>query len=405
MTHIAHITIEDVASGLFRTQVLAMAQAIAQRDPSVRIDLHVINRPWCFRTHQRILAEYARQLEGTRVRIRYTPALPPLRHALRSAAYSRAVTWGLRAVLLPFCWSDADVLHSRSYWPAMALHGLGLRNVVFDPRSLWVSENISTGDLAAYSPAHHYWVRAERECVEQAAATTVVSAAMGDYYRDACGVGNARVVPISFAPETFRFLPEARARRRAELGWSDARVFVYSGSLGMSGVNISALQSLFAATLADPAARLLFLTTEPQSTIEESLATADNVRDCIRVVHPKASEMGQWLSASDIGVHALPKQLDWATRLGTKVVEYWACGLPVIVNEHVGAAAAYIRAEDVGRVVAQGSDATRFRAAADEAAALDRGRIADFALRTFATDVIADRYLEVYRAVATARTR
>lgn len=405
MTHIVHITLEDVASGLFRTQVLAMARAIAQRDSAVRIDLHVINRPWHWRTHQRVLAEYARQLGGTRVRIRYTPALPPLRHALRSAAYSRAVTWELRAVLLPYRWSDADVLHSRSYWPAMALHGLGLRNVVFDPRSLWVSENISTGDLAAGSAAHRYWLQAERECVEQAAATTVVSAAMGDYYRDACGVDGAELVPISFAPETFRFVPEARAQRRAELGWTDARVFVYSGSLGMSGVNISALQSLFAATLADPAARLLFLTGEPQSTIDASLATAGDVRERVRVVRPKAAEMGQWLSAGDIGVHALPKQLDWATRLGTKVVEYWACGLPVIVNEHVGAAAAYIRAEDLGRVVAQGADATSFRAAADAAAALDRGRIAAFAQRTFATDVIADRYLDVYRAVAAARRR
>ena len=92
---VAHITLEDVASGLFRTQVLAMARAIARRDALVSIDLHVINRPWHWRTHRRVLDEYARQLEGTRVWIRYTPALPPLRHALSSAAYSRAVTWGL----------------------------------------------------------------------------------------------------------------------------------------------------------------------------------------------------------------------------------------------------------------------------------------------------------------------
>lgn len=399
---VAHITLEDVASGLFRTQVLAMARAIARRDASVSIDLHVINRPWHWRTHRRVLDDYARQLQGTRVRIRYTPALPPLRHALSSAAYSRAVTWGLRAVLLPYRWSDADVLHSRSYWPAMSLHGLGLRNVVFDPRSLWVSENISTGDLVPDSAAHRYWLQAERDCVGQAAATTVVSAAMGDYYRDACGVDGAELVPISFAPETFRFDAEARVRCRVELGWAEARVFVYSGSLGMSGVNISALQSLFAATLDDPAARLLFLTGEPQSTIDLSLATAGAVAERVRVVRPKAAEMGQWLSAGDIGLHALPNQLDWATRLGTKVVEYWACGLPVIVNEHVGAAAAYIRAEDLGRVVEQGADAERFRDAANAAAALDRARIAQFALRTFATDVVADRYLDVYRAVAAA---
>jgi glycosyltransferase involved in cell wall biosynthesis len=403
--HIAHITLEDVASGLFRTQVLTMAQAIARRDPSVRIDLHVINRPWCWHSHERVLADYARQLVDTRVRIRYTSTLPPLRHALMSAAYSRAVTWSLRAVLLPYRWSRADVLHSRSYWPAMALHGLGLRNVVFDPRSLWVSENISTGDLVPNSAAHRYWLAAERECVELAAATTVVSAAMADYYRDVCSVDSAELVPISFEPEIFRFDADARACRRRELGWDGARIFVYSGSLGMSGVNVSALQSLFASTLSDPAARLLFLTGESKSMIDTSLATAGNVVDRVHVVRPKAAEMGQWLSAGDIGVHALPKQLDWATRLGTKVVEYWACGLPVIVNEHVGAAASYIQAENLGRVVELGAGAEAFRAAANAAVALDRGRISQFALRTFATDVIADRYLDVYRAVAAARRR
>jgi glycosyltransferase involved in cell wall biosynthesis len=382
-----------------------MARAITLRDPSVRIDLHVINRPWHWHIHQNVLAAYAAQLAHTRVRIRYTPLLPPLRHAMSSAVYSRAVTLALETVLLPYRWSDADVLHSRSYWPAMALHRLGLRNIVFDPRSLWVSENISTGNLAPESDAHRYWLHAERECVSMAAATTVVSTAMSEYYRDTCGVDGAELIPISFAPETFRFDAEARARRRAELGWADARVFVYSGSLGMSTVNVVALQSIFAAMLADPAARLLFLTDEPQSNIDRSLSTAGDVRTRVRVLRPKASEMAECLSAADIGVHALPKQLDWATRLGTKVVEYWACGLPVIVNENVGAAAAYIRAEQLGRVLEPEVDAESFRAAADASTVLDRGRIAAFALRTFATNVIADRYLEVYRAVAAARAR
>lgn len=399
---VVHVTLEDLGAGLFRTQVLDIAREIVRRDPSVLIEVHAINRPWLWRRHQELLTQYRRQLSGSGVSIRYTPLLPPLRHALGRASYSRLVTWIMQAALMPFRGRAVDVFHSRSYWPAMALHALGLRNVVFDPRSLWVSENISTGDLVADSASHRYWLAAEADCVKRAAATTVVSAPMGEYFLSEYGVGGAHLVPISFAPATFQYSAEARAQRRTELGWESERVFVYSGSLGMSGVNVSALQSMFASALADANARLLFLTSEPDSAIQTSLATAGDVGSRVRVIRPRASEMGQWLTASDVGLHALPRQLDWRTRLGTKVVEYWACGLPVVVNEHVGAAASYIRTEDAGRVVTAELDANGFKQLADEAVSLDRTRIAQFALRTFATEVVADRYLSVYRAVASA---
>ena len=398
--HVAHVTIEDVCSGLFRTQVVDIARQVVARDPSITIDIHAINRPWKMAGHRRQLATYRAMLQGTGIRILYSPVLPPLRDALKSAGYSRAVTALLAAALSARGRGRVDAYHSRSYWPAMALHALGNRNVVFDPRSLWVSENLSTGDLAPDSASHRYWLGAEASCVRAAAVVTVVSAGMGEYYREQYGVANVRLIPISFAPQVFRFSPEARKRNRQALGWGSETVYVYSGSLGQSGVNVAALQRLFALAMAVPDAKLLFLTSEPESAIQTAMGASGADASRYRVVRPRQDEMGDWLSAGDVGLHALSRQHDWRTRLGTKVVEYWACGLPTIVNENVGAAADYIRANDAGRVVSDATSPTDFTRLVAESLRLERQRIADFALRTFSSDVVAGLYRDAYAHVA-----
>lgn len=398
--HVAHVTIEDVASGLFRTQVVDIARQVVRCDPSISIEIHAINRPWKASAHLAQLARYEESLAGTGIRIVYTPVLPPLRDALRSANYSRAVTLLLTGALGARLRGRVDVFHSRSYWPAMALHKLGYRNVVFDPRSLWVSENLSTGDLAAGSASHRYWQRAEASCVRQAAVTTVVSAGMAEYYREEYGADNVRLVPISFEPRVFRYSEEGRKRGRAQLGWREGTVFVYSGSLGMSGVNIAALVRLFSLAMAVPGAKLLFLTGEPESSILAIMGQAGTDASRFRIVRPRADEMGDWLSVGDVGLHGLPRQHDWRTRLGTKVVEYWACGLPAIVNENVGAAADYIRADAVGRVIDDTTTADDFARLTREALALSRDDVAAFARRTFAAEVIAGLYRDAYADVA-----
>lgn len=401
--HVAHVTIEDVASGLFRTQVVDISREIVQLDPSITIDIYAINRPWMIRDHLRQLEKYRTMLAGTGIRVSLTPALPPLRDALKSAIYSRSVTFLLAAAMRARLRGHVDVFHSRSYWPAMALHGLGYRNVVFDPRSLWVSENLSTGDLVPDSASHRYWLRAETSTVRKSAVTTVVSAGMADYYAQEYAATNVRLVPISFQPRVFRYSTDGRVRKRAELGWRDETIFVYSGSLGMSGVNVAALQHLFALAMAVPNSNLLFLTGEPESSIATAMQGSGAGASRVRVVRPRPDEMGDWLSAGDVGLHALPRQHDWRTRLGTKVVEYWACGLPAIVNENVGAAVEYIRANDIGRVVNDTTTTPTFARLVDECRRLDKAAVESFAARTFSSEVVAGLYRDAYAAAAVQR--
>jgi len=401
--HVAHITIEDVCSGLFRTQVLNISREIVRGDPRITIDIHAINRPWMNDEHRRQLAKYAKMLEGGGVRIVYTPVLPPLRHALKSVTYSRGVTALLTAVLRFRTGRGVDVFHSRSYWPAMALRRLGHRNILFDPRSLWVAENLSTGDLVPDSASHRYWLAEEAACARESAVTTAISAGMAEHFVDQYQAKDVRLVPISFARDVFKFSADGRARHRAQLGWTDEKVFVYSGSLGMSHINVAALERLFGLAMSVPGTKLLFLSGEAEAAIHALMKSVGADPDRYRIVRPRQDEMGDWLSVGDVGLHALSRQHDYRTRLGTKVVEYWGGGMPTIVNENVGAAADYIRADDVGRVVNDATTTLEFAGLVSECLRLDRASVESFATRTFSSEVVAGLYRDAYAYVVARR--
>lgn len=398
--NVAHVTIEDICSGLFRTQVLDIARDIVRVHAGLHIQIYAINRPWKILGHLKRLRKMGLELEGIGVSVVYLPLLPPLRHALASAAYSRCVTALLFVVFKIFIPKHFDVFHARSYWPAMAMIQMRLRSIVFDPRSLWVLENISTGDMVESSDSHRYWLQAEESCVLKSSVVTVVTAGMGEYYDKLYGCRNSRLVPISFSDRTFRYCVKGRARFREFLGWQDDVVFVYSGSLGMSRINVEALQQLFKLAMSNSRARLLFLTSEPAAVIEMMMSGINADRSRYRIVRPKHEDMGDWLSACDIGLHALPRQLDYKTRLGTKVVEYWACGVPVIVNDNVGAAAAYIRQEGVGKVVDESTSQDTFSGFVNEVLNMDRSVISRFASDNFSSRVIASLYSDAYTSAA-----
>ena len=116
-----------------------------------------------------------------------------------------------------------------------------------------------------------------------------------------------------------------------------------------------------------------------------------------KIIHPKLNEISSWLDCADIGLHALPKQLDSATRLGTKVVEYWFNGLPVIINKNVGAAVEYIENYRIGYVVEDDLESHNLKEKINELLNYDRNYISNFAKEKFSSKHISFQYLQLYK--------
>jgi glycosyltransferase involved in cell wall biosynthesis len=397
--HVTYLTIEDVGSGLFQTQILDLLEEILNQIPNIRIEVLIINRPWYILSHLRHLNKIKQKLNNDSIKLIYVPLLPPLRGALKSYFYSVLVTHLLRLLFSILVSNKTWLFHCRSYWTAQAALKIRKGPVLFDMRSLWPAENVSIGNLREKSRSFEYWMNLERKCLESACVSTGVSKAMIDYAKAIAPYKRIELIPISVDMEKFKFSATNRLKKRKFLSWSENTILVYSGSFGMSNINYFALGSLLSLLIASHVnVRLLFLTMETEEKVHALMKNILVDRSRFHLIHPTNDDMAAWLSAADIGVHALPKQLDSATRLGTKVVEYWATGLPVIVNENVGAAAEFIREYKVGAVLNTGleNDLETISTLVESLSKKRRQEQIDFARKQFSTAVVAKKYINAY---------
>jgi len=395
---VTYVTIEDICSGLFQTQILDIVNEILTQEGHIEYEIIIINRPWKIFKHLKKKYKYKIQNKDLPIRFRYLPILPPLRYAVDSILFSTFVSGLLTSACKIFISKSTVVVHSRSYWATYASIKSQNKPVIFDMRSLWPAENISAGKLTEGSKAEKYWKNLERFCLNEAAISTGVTSGMVKYVKSIAPKCKASLIPISVDIRKFMFHADSRAIRRKELGWDDKIILVYSGSLGLAGINRTTLAEMLQQLLAiNENINVLFLSMENAATIDKMMFNKSINTERYKIIQPAMKILPEWLSAGDIGVHALPKQLDSFTRLGTKVVEYWANGLPIIVNEFVGAAVEIINEFEVGYVHSIGDSKEETSDKIRKLLGYNREQITLFAQKMFSLQKVAAKYLEVYK--------
>ena len=395
---VAYLTIEDITSGLFKTQILDIIEEILNHDKTIRFRVFIINRPWLYFKHKNVLNEYRAIYNTYNISFCYIPLLPPLRNALKRYLYSYLVTRWLSFIFNIFInKNEFDLIHARSYWPTFSVLNYNIP-IIFDLRSLWLLENISTGEIKLNSKSYNYWKQIEIDCINKSAASTCVSSDMVEYVKKISSIAKASLIPISVNEKYFNFNKDNRIKNRKILDWNKNVIFVYSGSLGQSGINIMAITELFKniISLSDNF-KILIITSEKSNYVNQIMSTIGIEFINYKIIHPKLNEISGWLDSADIGLHALPLQLDSNTRLGTKVVEYWINGLPVIVNKNVGAAAAYIEKYKIGYVIEEDSKNNNIKI--NELLNYDRNYTSNFAKDIFSAKQISFQYLQLYQNI------
>ena len=395
---VTYITIEDISSGLFRTQIIDLLKIISTTQ-SVEFEVIVLNVPWKFRQHKRKLKEYRAELKSYPITIKYLPLLPPIRFCTKSWIYLKLVIFWLSSILKVTIGKRTDLLHCRSYLATYCSHLASSKPIIFDMRSLWVLENISAGHLVMDKLITKYWVQIEKYCLVRSVCSTAVSQWMLDYSISKVPSAKVELIPIGVDTSKFFYNTESRKKLKDKFGLDDELIAVYSGSLGLSGVNTRALEWLINQMIATQEKfKIVFISNDVKQRIVDIISRTDLIPDNVIVISPEHHEINNWLSVGDIGIHALPRQLDSDSRLGTKVVEYWANGMPVIVNENVGDAARYIHKLHIGLVVKNDnrqSELKEFMKFKGHRNAYESScRLA--ACENFDMKVIADKYLHCY---------
>ena len=193
----------------------------------------------------------------------------------------------------------------------------------------------SAGNLIPDSKLTNRWFELERKSILCSRFCVGVSKAMGNYVHRINEEVDFKLIPISVTFDKFKFDNYSRKQIRVKQAEREL-VMIYSGSLGLSRINLETLQSVIL-TLKNklPELKGIAISDEPKQLFVEVFRRANFKENDYLISNSKEISIDKILSAADFGIHALPLQLDSETRLGTKVVEYLMNGLPIIVNKNV----------------------------------------------------------------------
>ena len=145
-----------------------------------------------------------------------------------------------------------------------------------------------------------------------------------------------KVIPSITDQDQFKFNPEARARKRKELGWTDRMVGIYVGKFGGLYYDQEAF-ALFRQMMDRMGARynLIILTNEPMVNVRERLSQAGIPHDRVLVKYSPHNEVADWLSVADHAFSTIRYSPNGLYQSPVKNGEYWMNGLPILLTEGV----------------------------------------------------------------------
>jgi glycosyltransferase involved in cell wall biosynthesis len=235
------------------------------------------------------------------------------------------------------------LLHARSHVPAaiaLAIKKLTGTPFVFDLRGLLAEEYADAGHWRAGGLKHRLVKWAEARILRNADAIIVLTDRFAADLRT-WPVLHGRGTPIEVIPccvDLSRFgpSPTSRASVRHELGLGERPVLVYSGSLGTWYLADEMARFFAHARAATPDLYLMVLTPSDPALIVAPLARHGVPASAygVRKVAPGGVEAH--LAAADAGLSFIMPSYSKTASSPTKIGEYLASGLPVVVNSGVG---------------------------------------------------------------------
>ena len=355
--------------GIFDTQVKSLLKALVERYRD-EFEVHLYSFVPMLRFTKKSFMEIVFQ--------RYRQSFRELRKEMSAAGIQASVrpllsaypfdTWRWLEMLVALPGATAmlflyvrrhriEVLHCRSYHAGL----LGLiinrtagKPYIFDPRSLWIEEQILDGKWPRTSWTCRLWKKLEAAIVRHAAACVVVSDPMQASF--AAQAKRIEVIYTTAGEMHFDALidtamPEAtQALERLP----DAQVlFVFNAGNFNRWNNLDHLLKRFSELCRIvPRAALVIITRTPREHIEKKLPLYAISKDRVVIMALVSALVPVVLRKCDYGLLVRPRSSESPREISVKLPEYLAAGLPVISDEYIGGAAAVIEHHRVGVLLA-----------------------------------------------------
>lgn len=250
-----------------------------------------------------------------------------------------------------------DVLHARNHVPAamaLAVRAVTRARIVFDVRGLMAEEYADGGMWRTGSLPWRVTKKVERATVARAAGAIVLTTkARAILFGDAGttpGGGPVEIIPTCADVESIVAAGPARdaVRRRLNL---DGFVLAYAGKFS-TWYQAAEMAAFFARLLQRrPDARFLVLTQSPPELIERELRGAGVPASAYVTTRVAPGEVGAHLAAADAAISFIAPAPSKVASSPTKIAEYLAAGLPIVVGAGVGDTDDLVRRHRVGVIV------------------------------------------------------
>jgi len=258
--------------------------------------------------------------------------------------------------------NNIDIVHCRSYHATNLALKVKTKydmrfKIIFDTRGLFPEEAVFRGDFNENSFSYKVWKRTEKRMLDESDAIVNVSDTFTQHISNITNNPNIFTIYTSVNMDIFSKNKNTRQNIRHQLGISnDEKVLVYSGFIGKQGWHqISSLvrvfkefQNVFRNT------RLLVVTLVDHSPLRLQLERELGNDSFLLVKGNTPRQTSEYLQAADYSCLPYKTVKDHIEAIVSKTVvasktgEYFAVGLPLIVNNAVGAATHLVERYGVG---------------------------------------------------------
>ena len=230
-----------------------------------------------------------------------------------------------------------DVLIATSPQLLVALSGWWLAFVkrvpfVFEVRDLWPESLVAVGMGEGNSPLIWVLGKIAGFLYRRADCVVVVTAAFKTFLIENWNVPAEKIEVVENGVEADLFSPQDGAAKRAELGAEDEFLICYTGTMGLAHGLETLVEAAAILQSANPNVRFLLVGEGADKQRIVDLAASRGLTNLTFLGQQPRESVPSFIAASDACLVLLRKADLFTTVIPTKMLEFMACGRPVILG-------------------------------------------------------------------------
>jgi len=264
---------------------------------------------------------------------------------------------------------QATIVHSRTHVPAaMALvlkKVLGVK-ILFDVRGLVADEYVDAGHWKRNSLKYKITKYMEQQFFNQADAIVVLTERIKKILHEQgrTQATRVKVIPSCVDVQRFRVDPKLAQARRSEMGLSDRVVLLYAGKFGSWYMAAEMINFFFVARQVFPRLHFLVLTQSDHKLAYREFERCHLSRETYTVMTVPPEKVPLYFAVADAAISFILPSFSKQSSSPTKIGEYLAAGLPIVVNTGIGDCDALLKGHGVAVLLSEFTSQA-YRSAAD----------------------------------------